>query len=251
MIYIATNVNKTYFETKPGNWIQSVNKYKADNQCCMTMTIGFEASFIENSLYIPFEDIQYSKHPNLKNRPEFVCLESGEFINFYNFNDDDVVILCDWDVTMQRAFTQDELDLILNIEPDKFLMNRGHYPANYLYNDQLNYLNIGNIFNDIDPNWIVYNTGIQVAKVSAWKKLFEYWKIYYNDMFTKCTHHAAGQALFNYIVQKHDMIIEAPLTFHNADWFTGTPSVIKNYQLFVNNDLVLFNHHKFNYLPNF
>ena len=251
MIYIATNVNHSYFQSKHADWIRSVVKYKNPNEQCMMFSMGFDA-MIDNVITVPIElnEIQNSKHPNIKNRKEFVCLESGEFINFYNFKDDDIVILCDWDVTMQKSLDLNELDII-NTLGNTVGMNRDHYPVNYLYNNTLNYLGIGNIFNDIDQNWIVYNTGVQTATVSTWRTIYNYWKELAPIMFEKCTHHAAGQALFNYIIQKYNIVMEMPLTYHNADWFTGTPSRVINNQLFVNDKLVTFNHHKWRFRPTF
>lgn len=242
------NVDETYYKSRRGNWIESVLKHKGKNECKI-LYISNNNLNINNIdvLKIDSEKIKYSKHPTLKNRSNFVCLESGEFLDFYEFKDDDTIILCDWDVTMQREMNEYEISLIENLKHDSFGMNKDHYPQSYLNN----YLNINTIFFDIDPSWLVYNTGIQCARVSSWKKLYFYWKIYYNQMFSKCNHHAAGQALFNYIIQKHNMLEELPPTFHNADWFHGTPARVINNKLYVNEELVLFNHHKFRYLPNF
>jgi hypothetical protein len=270
MHHIVTNVDQNYFLNKHGNWVQSVLKNKNEDQCkIFLITDQPTSNFISHTLnQIPIKvtnntieipnleiikidpkEIQYSKHPNLKNRPNFVCLESGEFINFYNFKDDDIVTLCDWDITMQRAMTENEINIINNLNPQHFAMNRDYYPnwPGGLHK----YLDLNTIFDDIDPNWIIYNTGIQTAKVSAWKSLFNYWKEYYDKTFSKLTHHAAGQALFNYIINKHDMLTEMPPTYHNAHWFPGSPVNFKENKLWVNNEPVLFNHHKFAYLPNY
>ena len=248
MNYIIVNVDEIYFSTKRGNWIESVLKHKKNNACKIFLMSRNNISVPNiDVVRIDPREIMYSKHPNLKNRPNFVCLESGEFVNFFNFNDNDVVTLCDWDVTMQREMTESELQLIQNLDSNTFGMNKDHYPQSYLNP----YLNLNKIFDDIDNRWIVYNTGIQTAKISAWKLLFSYWKEYSPKVFEQCTHHAAGQALFNYIIQKHNMIKEMPITYHNAHWFHGTSSHINNDQLYVGSELVLFNHHKFNYLPKF
>lgn len=248
MNYIIVNVDDVYFNTKKGNWIESVLKYKKMYDCKIFL-ISKQAISVPNIdvVLINPADILYSKHPNLKNRTNYMCLESGEFVNFFNFKDTDVVTLCDWDVTMQREMTHDEIKLVENLDSNTFAMNKDSYPHSYLNS----YLNFNTIFNDIDNKWIIYNAGVQTAKISAWKLLFSYWKEYYSKVFEQCTHHATGQGLFNYIIQKHNMVKEMPVTYHNAHWFNGTPAHINNGQLYVGSELVLFNHHKFNYIPKF
>ena len=250
MLYIATNINKNYYTSKHDDWIKSVLKYKRFDMKCLIFQMGFDSPVIDGvtKCSIKHDDILYSNHLNLSNRDEFICLESGEFVNFMNFNDDDVVILCDWDVTMQRPFTTGELDMINSMDKFSFGMNSDNYmPGHSL----IGYIGIDDAFDDMQKEWKVFNTGIMVAKVSAWKRLFSLWKPLWNDACTSVTRHAAGQALFNYIVQKHDMVIEFPINFHNAHWFFGTPSKIIENKLYVDDDLVLFNHHKWNYRPIF
>ena len=253
-IIISTNVDNNYWNVRHHGFIDSVVKHARKEDKIVLMIIndgtGFRSTDLDDRLEmlaIDINSINYSKHTNLKNRPNFVCLESGEFVEFANFDNDDVLIMCDWDVVMQRGFTEKELNIINNLGALEFGMNKDHYPKNLLYG----YLGMEKIFDDISKSWIVYNTGIQVARISAWKELYRYWKELAPMTYAGCNHHAAGQALFNYIVQKFNMIKELPLTFHNADWFTATPAKIIDNVLYVDNEKVLFNHHKWRYLPSF
>jgi hypothetical protein len=156
---------------------------------------------------------------------------------------------------MQRSLTDGEIKIIQDLPPDKFLMNRDAYPAAFLNGKdsswKFGYANIMNAFDDIDESWIVYNAGVQVAKISAWKMLYDHWKDLSATMFKNWDHHGAGQALFNYIIQKNNMVVESPVDFHNAHWFSGTPATIKGRSLYVGDNLVAFNHHKFSYTPDF
>lgn len=257
MLYIATNIDSIYYHKKHDDWVKSVNKYKPHDAVTLMFQMGFEQSIPDiETVSIPYENIKYSRHTNLKNRPNFVCLESGEFVNFKNFNDNDVLILCDWDVTMQREFTNVELELIDNLGEFEFGMNLDNYVGATLHSTQYKnlskgYLGILNIFNDVSSSWQIYNTGIQAAKISAWRNLCAIWQELCDEVYMKCDHHAAGQMLFNYIANKHSLIKEMPLTFHNAHWFTGTPTTVKGNKLHVGEDLVLFNHHKWGYRPGF
>lgn len=249
MIYIATSVDINYFNTKHQLWCESIVKNNNIGENIM-FQVGFKTPLTKiNSVNVDYQECRFSTRNNLSNRKNYICLESGEFINFYNFNDDDVLILTDYDVVMQRPFHDNEIEILNNFPNDKFGLNLDSYNDNTLHN--INYLGINNFFNDVDPKWRIYNAGVQVAKISTWKTLYNEWSKLSDYVFKNCTHHAAGQLLFNYIVQKNNMVYEMPLSFHNAHWFDDTPSNIKNSKLFVGDDIVLFNHHKWLYQPNY
>jgi hypothetical protein len=247
MIYIATNIDYNYYTTKHKEWINSISKFKTDTCKPLIFAIGFHPLEDIDYIYIDPSKLQHSSNYNLKNRKSFVCLESGEFVKFCNFNDDDVIILTDWDLVQQRAFTEDEINLLSNLKPNEFGMNLDNY-NNLKFNE---YLNSTEIFDDIDDSWLVYNTGVQVGKFSAWKNIYELWTKHCYNVYDKCFHHASGQLLFNYIIQKENLLKLFPTTFHNAHWFFGNPCNVRNNQLFINDTLVLFNHHKWKYIPNF
>jgi hypothetical protein len=247
MIYIATSVDKTYFNTKHQMWCDSVAENNKIGKNIM-FQVGFKTDY-DNiiSVNVDYKKCRFSSRNNLTNRKNYVCLESGEFINFYDFNDDDVLILTDYDIVMQRLFNDNEIEILNNLPNDKFALNLDCYDGSTLHN--LNYLGINNFLNDVDPSWKIYNAGVQAAKISAWKILFNEWVKLSDYIFEKCTHHAAGQLLFNYIVQKNNMVYEMPASFHNANWFNGSLSNIKNGRLVIKDNIVLFNHHKWLHTP--
>lgn len=246
MIHIATSVNESYFEGHSKAWIDSVLKNKPEGVECTMFQVGFHKE-IEgvNCIPVDVKNSTYSKHPTVKNRSNYICLESGEFVQFMDCQDDDIVILSDFDVVLQRQFWEEEKNLLNDLGEFEFGLTPDNYVNSTLGNASADgYLGIRKIFDDVQDNWMVYNAGIQVARISAWKKLFEEWKPLIGLVHSKCSHHAAGQMLFNYIVNKNGMVKRFPDTFHNASWFDNTPSYYKNDQLYVGEDLVLFNHHK-------
>ena len=151
-IIISTNVDVNYLYTKHHECLNSFVKHVNKEYKILLMGINNNNAFDSFSfnhridkLIINVDSIKYSKHLNLKNRNNFICLESGEFLDFYSFDEDDILILCDWDVIMQRKFTAEELNIISNLNSTAFGMNKDHYPKNLLYG----YLGFENIFDDI------------------------------------------------------------------------------------------------------
>ena len=59
---------------------------------------------------------------------------------------------------------------------------------------------------DIPNDAEVYNTGVQVGRISAWKKVYREWKDLLPEFCEQISHHAYGQALFNFIVHKYKML---------------------------------------------
>ena len=99
MINIATNVDRSYYDSRRGNWIDSVLHHKDAEDVAMMMFMGDPGNIKHDGLEVLTVDpgaVKHSRHTNLTNRKNFICLESGEFVDFYDFNDDDILILCDW-----------------------------------------------------------------------------------------------------------------------------------------------------------
>jgi len=277
-IILATNIDHNYWNTKHHGFIDSVVKHARKNRIILMLMDdgtaggplpGYNLPSKIEIVTIDINSINYSRHANLKSsfpdRPNYICLESGEFVDFINFNDNDILILCDWDVIMQRGFTENELKIINNLGAMEFGQCRDHYDDKkstriYREGNLLHgYLEMNKIFNDISKDWIIYQAGVQVARISAWRRLYEYWKELAPKMYKYNREHFAGQGLFNYIIQKFNMVKELPPSFHNGDWFPGTPARIINNSLYVNvdplgtggNEKVLFNHHNWKSLPVF
>ena len=252
-IYITTTVDKNYYETKHRMWIDSVKLY-SDNNCLPLMfAIDFNPVEAIDYINIPKDELQHSSNPFLENRNSYTCLETGEFLKFTDFNDDDVVILTDWDLVQQRKFTGPELDLVFGLGKYEFGMNLDAYTPE---RNVGKFFDMQTIYPDITSDFKVYNAGVQVAKVSAWKNFYQLYVDQYSSEFYGIEsrarmHHASAQYLFNYIIHKENLLKEFPVTFHNAHWFKGTPARVVDNRLYVEEDVVLFNHHKFVYIPNF
>ena len=242
MIILATNVDKTLLQKTSRWWEYSALKFSQEAVHPKVFFMG--DTFSEDgipSVCIPKNKLRYSSNPNLSNRSEFCCLEGGEFLDFTDFKDNDILILTDWDVVQQRKFSEKELDFLHSLGKYDIAMTQDSTPPIPLQG----YLGLSR--EDIPNGAEVYNTGVQVGRISAWKKVYREWKDLLPEFCEQISHHAYGQALFNFIVHKYKMLKPLPTHFHDACWFNGTKSVYVNGVLTVENEVVLFNHHKFIY----
>jgi len=263
-IILATNLDNFYYQKKHDDWIKSSLKNKEINMECYVFFVKnkedkLPKSQLENVNFIEI-DASTIKHSINKycqgKRKNYMCLETGEFLNYCSFNDDDVIVMCDYDVTMQRKFTVKEIQTLNNLSIFEFACNSDCYSkVNWqLIKTYENCSKNGTLaFKDeVKDYWRSYNAGVQVAKVSAWKNLFESWKKVSNEFMMNMPHHFAFQTYFSSFLQKNNIVVEMPETFHNAHWFLHTKaSVKKDDCLFVGDEKVLFFHHKFQKRPRY
>jgi hypothetical protein len=254
MIYLATNCDKDFYNTKPDRIIKSLLEYKSENMEIMFFQIDFDEKIdgIIN-VNVPLEKIKESKRFDIENRPWFVCLETGEFVNFYNFNDDDILILLDYDIIQQRYFNDYEINLVNNIKDGEFYLTKNSFTDDRNSHSEMNILCIDMSLNEDKEPFEIYNTGCQIAKISTWKKMYEFYKKIHLKWEEKCKHHATGQLIFNYIAYENDMIKELHPSFHSSWGFHGLKHFTRNKKFYVHTDgnmdnglLVLFNHHVWN-----
>jgi len=246
MIYLATNCDKKFYETKPKTIIDTLLKYKSKEMEIMFFQIDFNEK-IEGviDVEVPLEEIVESKRFDINNRPFYVCLESGEFTKFYNFNDDDILILLDYDILQQREFNKYDYEILNNLKDGEFYLTRNAFTEDRDSNTEANIVCMDRkILEDSDP-FRIYNCGCQIGKISTWKKMYKEWSLIHKKWEDKCKHHATGQLLFNYIAYKNNMIKELHPSFHSSWGFHGLKHFTrdKKFYLVENETLVLFNHH--------
>ena len=246
MIYLATNCDRKFYETKPKTIIESLLKYKSEDMEIMFFQIGFNEK-IDGviDVEVPLEEIVESKRFDVDNRPFYVCLESGEFTKFYNFNDDDILILLDYDIIQQRPFEDYDYGVLNNLKDGEFYLSRNGYgDNNHSYNEADIVCMNRDILGDRPP-FRMYNCGCQVGKISTWKTMYEEWKKIYKEWEEKCKHHATGQLVFNYIGNEKNMIKELHPSFHSSWGFHLLKHFTRDKKFYLVEDekLVLFNHH--------
>ena len=254
-IIISSNVDSVYFATHNDDWIKSVLKNKSKSMEALLLTVGFNPDISEiECAFLSKDSLGHSTQKySTGKRANFICLETGEFIDFLDLEDEDVFILCDYDVTMQREMSQEEIDSLLSLGEFEFAASRDDYSGLYNLTWFFEKFSKSNIFDNVDEKWQQYNTGIQAGKVSAWRNLFNAWKVRSEEVTFNIPYHFAFQLFFSYFIQKNGLLVDMGPTFHNAHWFRDTPASVcaERNMLVMDNTPVLFYHHKFNNRPDF
>jgi len=254
---IVVACDEGYFKKASSLW-KSLRKNWRGRVC--VLCVGFKAfdefdyGFEIASCNI--EDFKcYNKDwPN--NRSVYFCSESGEFLKYFNFDDDEIIVHLDADMILQRPLS-DEEDSDLNwIEQGEIAMSPSSYPPTTLREElfklkpKRTYTAINEMFPGVLGEMNLLCCGMIVARAKTYKAFS---KIYLNhlDKMVQCfDHHAASQWLFNYLLEENILTFTKYRlngTYHNASWFIDTLTSEQDNQLIYDKDrVVLFNHTKFN-----
>jgi len=257
MIYIGTTISST-LESNSQDFFKSVEKNDQHQHFCCAINMKNLKTFINDHKSFNFINLDiknvsskyYDGWP--ENRQNFVSLQTGEFVEYIECDDDDVVIFCDYDITMQKPLTNAHIEMFSSIDENTFLLEYDHFPPIMCLHDYCLMFKpicgdqkIFELFPENMKSLHVYNAGVIVAKFGAWKKL---WKnvsnVYCN--ISNFRHHGAIQFLLNHCMQIDGLRIQnLPFDIHNAFWFNGTKSYEKNRKLHIDGIPVVFSHHKF------
>lgn len=127
--------------------------------------------------------------------------------------------------------------------PSKTLLEVSKHPA---FNNQLSNEEMMKKWQGYDwQNCKEFTVSILIARVKTWKKLRdEYIRLF--DQITKTfNHHASGQWLTAYIAHRDLEVKFLSSVFQCGRWYVGVETNVKNNQLCLDNEIVLFNHTKY------
>lgn len=240
---IATSITEEYLEkSKP--FFESANKHFEGEKICFC--IGFICQ-IEgwDVVYVPIEGLKCKWQP--KNRKNYYSLQHGEFVEWYNFKDNETILFVDSDMILQRPF-----DIALDFKETDFYTTDSSFPATLLQDAAIN-LNVKAPIDFFDKFNITSDSSEEefcaawmTASVKNWKKLFKLTKSNYLEFLSYFEHHAAWQLLINYTIINYFRYKKLAPNIQNAIWYSGTSAQIKNDTLFYQDKTVYFNHTKFN-----
>jgi len=186
------------------------------------------------------------------NRKFYVCAEGGEFLDYFDYKDEDIIVHIDADMIVQRDFNQYELTTLNNLKFGEVAGNIFSKPYTTL-REEFWKLKPKRGFNatrqeyNINWNQPMICAGLVACRVDTYRDIIQkYYLSGINTMVDNFDHHAAGQWLMNYIIYKYGKMEFMPMEFHNADWFIDTETSVKNKKLYFKDKLVMFNHTKFN-----
>lgn len=193
-----------------------------------------------------------------KNRKFYVCAEGGEFLDYFDFEDSDLIIHIDADTTMQRGFSKQELKTLQSI-PHGQIASCFHAEPTISLEKELDALILSepksNIIKHFPRHWDkpVFCAGLIVCTAKTYRDtIYKHYLSNVDKMTMLFNHHAAGQWLMNYIAYEYADFVELPRTFGHADWYIGADKTnIKDNKLMYGKSVVLFNHNKFNRIWDF
>ena len=240
MKYIVATITEDYWiKAKP--WLDSLHAHL--NWELLLFTVDFK---IDGGIFCKRDHIPTYQANWCENRKDYVCMEGGEFLLFYDFQSDDIILCMDVDILVQRIFTKDEIKFIKNLNGTDLALAPDGYPPKDLYDDD--YITtpaLRAIYPSQQSDYPVYNCGVILGKVSAWELLWNQYKIAYPIARRCCSHHAVGQWIINYLLQNENRLINLPAGFHEAPWWNGSRLQKKDGQYWIGNNLVSLLHHKF------
>lgn len=237
---IATSITEEYL-LKSKSFFESVNKHFNGRKICFCIGFVWKIEGWE-VVYVPKDKLQCKWQP--KNRLNYYSLQHGEFVNFYNFKDEDEVLFIDSDMILQRKF-----ESVYNFKETDFYVTDSSFPATILYQAAINIgvKNYKEFFNqfEIDEEeefcaaWLL-------TDIKNWKKLYNIVKLQYEEFLSYFEHHAAWQLFINYVIINYFRYKRLNDIIQNAEWYSGTEANNVNDVLVVRDQIVYFNHTKFN-----
>ena len=181
-----------------------------------------------------------------KNRNFYVSVEGGDFLDYFAFDPNEIIIKIDADMILQRPLNDKELQAIHNIQG--FGMSLSGSPAQTLREEfwRITDKSMGWVKNNFPGQWgaiPLYCCGVIVARYETYKTLHIKW-LAHTYLMSQCfSHHAASQWVFNWLVKGN--VTDLGNAFHCGDWFLEMDVEDRGKQLYVDSELVAFNHTKF------
>jgi hypothetical protein len=249
MINIVVACTKDYYNKAYLLWESLKNLPYKKQILCIGFDVeleGFETKRCE------LKDLKSYRSNFPKNRDFYVCAEGGEFLDYFEYKDTDVIVHIDADMIVQRDFNEKELYFINKLKFGEVLGSGGSVPETSMREEYWKLRGKQGLIKTRDtfPNhWDkpMFCAGVVLCTAETYRKVIrDNYLSSINKMVAHFDHHAAGQWLMNYFVHEYGKYIEMNGEFHNADWFIDTGGVVKNKKLYFKNQLVMFNHTKFN-----
>ena len=240
---ITTQITENYYEkSKP--FFNSVKKHW--NGRFVVGFIDFHPKDYVGEYYLMEKKNIYTYREDYpKNRASFVCPQGGEFIDYLNCNDDDVILEMDADTIMQREMTEEELlnlipneDEIISVMPANPLQTLYQVTKNlgFTNSEELKYL----------EKFHEFAGSILIANKKTFIKLKDLIISEWDDMIKVNSHHAGIQWLISKVTHENLKLKLVDNMYQCGNWYIKFNTSIFNYKLYLDDKVVIFNHTQFN-----
>ena len=203
--------------------------------------------------FVSIKNVATYRNDYPRNRDDFVCMQGGEFIDYLNCDDDDLVIEIDADNIMQRPFTADELAAIVP-ERNQIIAT---YPANPPQSLHTVWKNLRFKMNRSYTD-LLYGVNDRpefcgaflVARATTWRRLRGFVVNYFDTMVAANArgHHAGIQLLISAIAWRHFNVRVVGNHYQVGQWYKRFNTSVEDDKLLLDGEVVIFNHNKFNVL---
>lgn len=248
---IVVACNQEYY-TKAKIYFESLVKNWAERVCILCIDFLPENRY-PNFEYATCESERLASHrlgwP--ANRDFFICCEGGEFFEYFEFDEHELIIHTDVDMIMQRTISPYERERLRNFKEGDIGMSGSAKPIPTLREEYFrlrpkrNYIKANKDFAGRWGTIPLYCTGVIIARAQTYRDIGARYLADIDKMVTNFDHHAAGQWLWSYHAKNFN-VIDLGNTFQNASWFIDT-DIIEGDWLVHGEDgqIILFNHTKF------
>jgi len=240
---ITTQITEDYYQkTKP--LFNSLKKYWK-NRFVVGFINFFPKDYVGEYYLMERKNIYTYSSNYPKNRSSFICPQGGEFIDYLECSDDDVIIQIDADTIMQREITDNELSELIPKENEIISVYCANPPQSlYQVALNLNFINSDNFkylenFNEFTGSILIANkktfTILRDKIISVW-----------NEFIKINSHHAGIQWLISKITHENLKLKLLNNKYQCGAWYLIFNTNIYNHKLYYNNEIVIFNHTQFN-----
>lgn len=234
---ITTQLTKDYYiKAKP--LFESVKKYW--DKRFVLGCIDFDPTNYDGEYFVvPINKIKSYRKDWPKNRNFYVSMQAGEFAEYIDCEDDEVIICIDADTIMQAELNENFIiDKLKNYD---LLSTYGAWPPTDLNSVLNNLKSKSQIANA--SNYLEFTASILIAKKKFFKELAVKYNETLNDYIPLCEHHALTQWVINWVCTEYSVFYLPPI-FQCGSWYEGFGASGK--PLKINGQTIIFNHNKFN-----
>lgn len=246
-IKIVIGCDYNYFQKATELWKSLRDKpYQVHVMC---IGFSFPSEWIGENFVCKRVELEEMKsyRPNFPdNRPFYVCPEGGDFLDFFDYDDDDIIISLDADMIMQRDFTKTEIKILENLQHYEVAGTLSANPPVTFAQEWKNVKAKGDCPDYAIEDENIICAGMIITTAKTYRELiYSLYIKHLDEWMESIRHHALGQLLINCIVHYNAEMVYLNQEMCDAFWYTGTPTSIKDKKLYSGGKLVLFNHTKF------
>jgi hypothetical protein len=256
-IYLIAGFNEGYLQ-KSMDYLETMNRYSNVNNIIVTLDFDITPELkikLNNTKFVRINSEQV-KSPNPNK-----CMQHGAFLEVLGFiSDESVIIFTDTDITIQRPFSESQLQLLKSCgDKDVFVNANISEEQTLLMETQGLSLNtdiaeIAKKYPEISE-FKGYNTGVFCTRCKTYKQIYQLYNQYWPAFAPLFDTHVKQQILLSYMIQKHFRHRPLPYVIHanacSAPILECSTKKIgylgetghSGFKLCIGSEVVVFSHH--------